>query len=84
MASKDPAHILLWDILWNDPQTELGKNQGMRGAASMFFGPDVTEDFLRRNNLQLLVRSHQVGLCGGMRVRLTRTLRCGVSILTGD
>ena len=60
MASQDPAHVLLWDILWNDPKPAPGRSQGMRASASIFFGPDVTEDFLHRNSLQLLVRSHQV------------------------
>ena len=48
------------DILWNDPQEEEGRKQGERGGGSIFFGPDVTERFLSRNGLRLVIRSHEV------------------------
>jgi serine/threonine-protein phosphatase 5 len=42
-----------------DPQKELGRAPSKRGLG-FAFGPDYTESFLRENNLQLLVRSHEV------------------------
>eukprot|EP00667_Euglena_gracilis_P000832 EG_transcript_832 len=60
IESFAPEDALLCDILWNDPQEEPGRQPGFRGGQSVDFGPDVTEDFVRRNNLRLVVRSHQV------------------------
>ena len=48
----------LHDILWSDPMEEKGFSSSKRGVVLMF-GTDVTERFLRNNNLDLLVRSHQ-------------------------
>ena len=58
--ATDPAMVLLVDALWNDPQDALGISQGDRGEGTRMFGPDVTEDFLKRNGLELVIRSHQV------------------------
>lgn len=44
-----------------DPQPELGKSPSKRGMG-FAFGPDYTDAFLTRNNLQLLIRSHEVRL----------------------
>lgn len=60
IESPDPEDALLADILWNDPQHMPGRRPGMRGGQSIFFGPDITLAFLRLNNLDLIVRSHQV------------------------
>ena len=43
-----------------DPQPEQGKSPSKRGMG-FAFGPDYTDAFLTRNNLQLLIRSHEVG-----------------------
>uniref|UniRef100_A0A7S4LIB5 Serine/threonine-protein phosphatase n=1 Tax=Eutreptiella gymnastica TaxID=73025 RepID=A0A7S4LIB5_9EUGL len=58
--ATDPAMVLLVDALWNDPQDALGISQGDRGEGTRMFGPDVTEDFLKRNGLELVIRSHQM------------------------
>ncbi len=54
------------DILWADPTTTPGRTPSKRGA-SMGFGPDISEKFLKANNLctfnfilELLIRSHEV------------------------
>jgi len=60
VTSDDPRARIMCDIMWNDPQKENGRSKGMRGASSLFFGPDVTSAFLARNGLELLIRSHQV------------------------
>lgn len=47
------------DLLWSDPRTQPGCcHNGYRGGGC-FFGPEITESFLERHQLQLLVRSHQ-------------------------
>ena len=56
---QPPANGPLNDILWSDPMEQEGFAPSERGVTSTF-GPDVTERFLTRNNLELLVRSHQV------------------------
>ncbi|RKP17936.1 protein phosphatase 5 [Rozella allomycis CSF55] len=55
-TDKDP---LMTALLWSDPQPEPGVGFGKRGA-SYSFGPDVTHDFLKRNNLDFIIRSHEV------------------------
>jgi len=50
---------LMSDLLWSDPQPFPGKAPSKRGVG-FAFGPDITADFLERNGLELLVRSHEV------------------------
>ncbi|KAK8814334.1 hypothetical protein WA158_008196 [Blastocystis sp. Blastoise] len=47
------------EILWSDPYEGKGTVLSRRGAGVQF-GKDVTEDFLNRNNLKYLVRSHEM------------------------
>ena len=56
---EPPEHGIMCELLWSDPQHELGRSLNPRGVA-LCFGPDVTARFLARNELRLLVRSHQV------------------------
>lgn len=51
------------DLLWADPQPIPGRGPSKRGVG-LQFGPDVTADFLKRNNLELLIRSHEVKEAG--------------------
>ncbi|KAG8342876.1 putative Tetratricopeptide repeat PPP5 TPR repeat region Calcineurin like phosphoesterase [Trypanosoma vivax] len=55
-----PETGLICESLWADPQPMLGRAPSKRGTNCPSFGPDVTEEFLKRNNLKLLVRSHEV------------------------
>lgn len=49
----------VFDILWSDPQHNEGcQPNGLRGAGT-YFGPDVTQNFLQKNKLVFLVRSHE-------------------------
>ena len=50
-------------LLWSDPKGEKGIKPSIRGAG-VFFGPDITEKFLKENNLELLIRSHEVRMEG--------------------
>ncbi|PAA69538.1 hypothetical protein BOX15_Mlig032497g1 [Macrostomum lignano] len=52
------------DVLWSDPQPELGCQFNNERNIGCFFGPDITANFLQRNRLNLLVRSHQVPIDG--------------------
>jgi len=55
-----PDAGLLCDILWADPDSQVeGWAQNDRGV-SFTFGKDVVESFLRRHDLDLIVRAHQV------------------------
>mmetsp|Transcript_23872 Transcript_23872/g.40840 ORF Transcript_23872/g.40840 Transcript_23872/m.40840 type:complete len:531 (-) Transcript_23872:163-1755(-) len=56
---EPPPSGLMSDLLWADPQPFPGKSPSKRGVGYSF-GPDITESFLKTNDLQLLVRSHEV------------------------
>ena len=47
------------EMLWSDPCSELGRHPSKRGVG-VAFGADVTKRFLDDNNLELVVRSHEV------------------------
>ena len=47
------------DLLWADPQDEVGRGMSKRGT-SMQFGPDVTAQFCKQNGLDYIIRSHEV------------------------
>ena len=54
-----PESGLICESLWADPQPMNGRSPSKRGVG-LSFGPDVTEKFLKNNNLSLVVRSHEV------------------------
>lgn len=56
---EPPESGLMADLLWSDPQPEIGKSPSKRGVG-FAFGPDYTNAFLAQNGLKLLVRSHEV------------------------
>uniref|UniRef100_A0A5F8APL5 Serine/threonine-protein phosphatase n=2 Tax=Macaca TaxID=9539 RepID=A0A5F8APL5_MACMU len=47
------------DLLWSDPQPQNGRSVSKRGVSCQF-GPDVTKAFLEENNLDYIIRSHEV------------------------
>ncbi|KAH0573156.1 Serine/threonine-protein phosphatase [Spironucleus salmonicida] len=53
----------LADILWSDPDVRQGWGRSPRGAGYIF-GADVTEKFLKRNDLKLVARGHQMAMDG--------------------
>jgi serine/threonine-protein phosphatase 5 len=55
---EPPDDGLMTELLWSDPQPELGRGASKRGVGVQF-GPDVTENFLKTNNLSLVIRSHE-------------------------
>ncbi|EOD10927.1 hypothetical protein EMIHUDRAFT_358030 [Emiliania huxleyi CCMP1516] len=63
-ALKRPLEVpdtgLLCDLLWSDPDVSVtGWGENDRGV-SYTFGPDRVHTFLERNDLDLIVRAHQV------------------------
>ncbi|KAL5997706.1 hypothetical protein ACLOJK_008636 [Asimina triloba] len=50
---------LMCELLWSDPQPNPGRGPSKRGVG-LSFGGDVTKRFLKENNLDLVVRSHEV------------------------
>lgn len=56
---EPPEEGLMCEILWSDPQPQLGRGPSKRGVG-LSFGADVTKRFLEDNNLDLVVRSHEV------------------------
>lgn len=57
---KEPDDTgLMSELLWSDPQPLPGRAPSKRGVA-LSFGPDVTEEFLKANHLELVIRSHEV------------------------
>ncbi|OQR91197.1 hypothetical protein THRCLA_09075 [Thraustotheca clavata] len=55
-----PDTGLLCDLLWSDPEKDiLGWGENDRGV-SFTFGPDIVSQFLKRHDLDLICRAHQV------------------------
>lgn len=55
-----PDTGLLCDLLWSDPEKEIqGWGENDRGV-SFTFGADIVGSFLRKQNLDLVCRAHQV------------------------
>ncbi|KAH7642321.1 serine/threonine-protein phosphatase 5 [Dermatophagoides farinae] len=56
---QPPEDGLMCDILWSDPMPAEGRQPSKRGVGCQF-GPDITENFLKLNNLDYIIRSHEV------------------------
>lgn len=46
------------DLTWSDPMPNSGVQLSNRGLGYLY-GPDVTKDFIFRNDISLIIRSHQ-------------------------
>jgi len=56
---EPPEEGFMTEMLWSDPQPEKGRAPSKRGVG-VAFGPDVTNNFLKTNNLSMVVRSHEM------------------------
>lgn len=54
-----PHEGAMCDIMWSDPEDIKGWNMSPRGAG-YYFGANVVEEFLRKNNLNYIIRAHQL------------------------
>lgn len=57
-ARKEFLKQLQRDALWSDPTDEIGCYLNPRGAG-VSFGPDIAAAFMKRNNIDMVVRSHE-------------------------
>lgn len=56
---EPPDEGLMTEMLWSDPQPGMGRMPSKRGVG-VAFGKDVTENFLKTNDLKLVIRSHEM------------------------
>ncbi|UYV62313.1 PPP5C [Cordylochernes scorpioides] len=56
---QPPEEGIMCELLWSDPQAWNGRAPSKRGVGIQF-GPDVTARFLQHNQLDYVVRSHEV------------------------
>lgn len=47
------SNLIPGDILWSDPSLELGISPNNERGIGLLWGPDVTEEFLKKNNLKV-------------------------------
>ncbi|CAD8202990.1 unnamed protein product [Paramecium pentaurelia] len=55
-----PDTGLLCDLLWSDPEKDVQGWQDNERGVSYIFGTDVISNFLKKNDLDLVCRAHQV------------------------
>ena len=51
---------LFTDLVWSDPDIDACDFEPSRRGCGYLYGPEVLSDFLNENNLDLLVRAHEV------------------------
>ena len=51
--------LQILDLLWSDPQSDPGRVFNHSRGGGCFFGPDITEQFLKKHNMDLIIRSHE-------------------------
>lgn len=56
---QPPNEGIMCEILWSDPMDADGRAPSKRGTA-IAFGPDVTREFCAHNDLDYIIRSHEV------------------------
>lgn len=78
---QPPEEGLMCDILWSDPMANVGRSPSKRGVGVQF-GPDVTENFLKVNKLDYIIRSHEVKESGYEVVSLTNFVHSLISCLS--
>ncbi|PIA26247.1 hypothetical protein AQUCO_09500014v1 [Aquilegia coerulea] len=47
------------DVLWSDPSMKPGLSPNKERGIGLLWGPDCTEDFLKKYNLKFIIRSHE-------------------------
>lgn len=60
---QPPKEGIAMELLWTDPQETPGRKPNRRGIGIQF-GPDVTENFCKKNGIEGIIRSHEVRMGG--------------------
>ncbi|KAG2408896.1 Serine/threonine-protein phosphatase [Vigna angularis] len=52
-------NLIPGDVLWSDPSKNLGLAPNKERGIGLLWGPDCTEEFLKKYQLKLIIRSHE-------------------------
>ncbi|XP_011038099.1 PREDICTED: serine/threonine-protein phosphatase 7-like isoform X2 [Populus euphratica] len=52
-------NLIPGDVLWSDPTMKSGLSPNTERGIGLLWGPDCTEDFLKKFELKLIIRSHE-------------------------
>ncbi|KAK9071490.1 hypothetical protein SSX86_010059 [Deinandra increscens subsp. villosa] len=52
-------NLIPGDVLWSDPSMKPGLSPNKERGIGLLWGPDYTEDFLKKFSLKLIIRSHE-------------------------
>lgn len=53
------SNLIPGDVLWSDPSSSPGLSPNKERGIGLLFGADCTEQFMKRYNLKLIIRSHE-------------------------
>ncbi|XP_008799140.1 serine/threonine-protein phosphatase 7 [Phoenix dactylifera] len=53
------SNLIPGDVLWSDPSLKPGISPNEERGIGLLWGPDCTEEFLKKYNLKLIIRSHE-------------------------
>ncbi|KAA8532103.1 hypothetical protein F0562_006755 [Nyssa sinensis] len=53
------VNLIPGDVLWSDPSMSPGLSPNKERGIGLLWGPDCTEEFLKKSNLKLIIRSHE-------------------------
>ncbi|GMP26877.1 hypothetical protein CsSME_00003131 [Camellia sinensis var. sinensis] len=52
-------NLIPGDVLWSDPSMSPGLSPNKERGIGLLWGPDCTDEFLKKFNLKLIIRSHE-------------------------
>ncbi|XP_076916450.1 serine/threonine-protein phosphatase 7-like [Bidens hawaiensis] len=52
-------NLIPGDVLWSDPSMKPGLSPNTERGIGLLWGPDYTEDFLKKFSVKLIIRSHE-------------------------
>ncbi|KAF7129136.1 hypothetical protein RHSIM_Rhsim10G0191000 [Rhododendron simsii] len=52
-------NLIPGDVLWSDPSMSPGLSPNKERGIGLLWGPDCTDEFLKKYNLKLIIRSHE-------------------------
>lgn len=53
------SNLIPGDVLWSDPSLNPGLSPNNERGIGLLWGPDCTEEFLKKNQFKLIIRSHE-------------------------